>query len=217
MAKCRALKRRKDALPSTPRKKQAILQHYMCVSPTAKQSLKRQSPSLSEKVLENMKGFIQETKQKRYSDARNAMYVISASVSGEKISKGEKTKQRKCMEFRKNLHASNLDLTQENLPVFEHLNDKCAETLCDKTAPHAQCLNRPCKECGVEKLSFHDNELDTSRNARDIKWENIEYTEINVKGRKTRTKLMLVSKKTKPGEMFNHFKSLLETFPGSSK
>ncbi|CAC5422340.1 unnamed protein product [Mytilus coruscus] len=213
-----------------------------------------------------MKGFIHETKQKRNSDARNAMHVISASVSGENISKGEKSKaarklglqprplsggqrirtsvlrsEKSCYEFTKrktgsditsdetknrlmisgyplrfraqeNLHASNLDLTQENLPVFEHLNDICAETLCDKTAPHAQCLNRSCKECGVEKLSFHDNELDISRNARDIKWEKFEYTEINVKGRKTRTKVMLVSKKTKPGEIFNHFKSLLETF-----
>ncbi|VDI32144.1 Hypothetical predicted protein [Mytilus galloprovincialis] len=92
MAKCRALKRLKDTLPASPSKKQAILKHYMCVSPTAKQSLKRQSPSLSEKVLENMKGFIHETKQKRNYDARNAMHVISASVSGEKLSKGEKSK-----------------------------------------------------------------------------------------------------------------------------
>ncbi|CAC5406489.1 unnamed protein product [Mytilus coruscus] len=283
-----------------------------------------------------MKGFIQETKEKRNSDARNAMHVISASVSGEKISKGEKSKAarklglhprrlsggqrirtsilrsekscyeftkrktrsditsdelkkqaynfwispvvsrtssnktdvkrsrigpreyvshqihmlektqtevflefkakypdfkisqrlfesykpffvmpvkqkhrntcccrhhievrilfKKCMEFRKNLHGNNLDLTQEKLLVFEHLKDICAHTLCDdKTAPHAKCLNRSCKECGVEKLSFHDNELDISRNARDIKWEKFEYTEINVKGRKTRTKLILVS------------------------
>ncbi|CAG2227089.1 unnamed protein product [Mytilus edulis] len=41
-----------------------------------------------------MKGFIHETKQKRNYDARNAMHVISASVSGENISKGEKAKQR---------------------------------------------------------------------------------------------------------------------------
>ncbi|CAG2234147.1 unnamed protein product [Mytilus edulis] len=39
-----------------------------------------------------MKGFIHETKQKRNYDARNAMHVISASVSGENISKGEKSK-----------------------------------------------------------------------------------------------------------------------------
>ncbi|VDH97329.1 Hypothetical predicted protein [Mytilus galloprovincialis] len=41
MAKSRALKRLSDALPASPSKKQAILKHYMCVSPTAKQSLKR--------------------------------------------------------------------------------------------------------------------------------------------------------------------------------
>jgi len=355
MAKCRALKKLKDALPSTPRRKIAVLQHYFNNSPTAKQSLKTQSPSLSEKVLENIKGFVTETKQKRNSSARNIMNVISASVSGEKLSNGEKGKTarklgiqprrlsggqrirsfvlksekscyeftkrktradmtsdeikklaydfwispsvsrtspnkkdikrtrigpkeyvshqihllektqievflefkakysdikmsqrlfesykpffvmqvkqkdrntcccrqhievrslfKKCMEFRKHLYALNPDLDKEKCQIFDHLNDMCSETLCDKTAPNFACLNRICTDCGVSKLSFHSDELDKTKNARNVKWEKFEYTKIKVKGGKTRSKLLLVTKETKSGEMFGHFKSLLETFP----
>ena len=39
-----------------------------------------------------MRHFITQTKQKRSNDARNVMHVFSASVSGEKISNGEKSK-----------------------------------------------------------------------------------------------------------------------------
>jgi len=92
MAKCRALKKLKEALPSTSSQRIAIIQHYLSSSPTAKQSVKQRSPSLSDKVLENMRHFITQTKQKRSNDARNVMHVLSASVSGEKISNGEKSK-----------------------------------------------------------------------------------------------------------------------------
>jgi hypothetical protein len=62
-------------------------------SQTAKQSvIKQWSPSLFDKVLENMRHFITQTKQKRSNDSRNVMHVLSASVSGEKIFNGEKSK-----------------------------------------------------------------------------------------------------------------------------
>jgi hypothetical protein len=68
MAKCRALKKLKEALPSTSSQRIAIIQHYLSSSQTAKQSvIKQRSPSLSDKVLENMRHFITQTKQKRSS------------------------------------------------------------------------------------------------------------------------------------------------------
>jgi hypothetical protein len=100
MAKCRALKKLKEALPSTSSQRIAIIQHYLSSSPTAKQSvIKQRSPSLSDKVLENMRHFITQTKQKRSNDARNVMHVLSASVSGEKISNGEKSKAARKLEL----------------------------------------------------------------------------------------------------------------------
>ena len=100
MAKCRALKKLKEALPSTSSQRIAINQHYLSSSPTAKQSvIKQRSPSLSDKVLENMRHFITQTKQKRSNDARNVMHVLSASVSGEKISNGEKSKAARKLEL----------------------------------------------------------------------------------------------------------------------
>jgi hypothetical protein len=41
-------------------------------------------------VFQNIKEFIKDTKFKRNADARNAMNIISASVSGENISQGGK-------------------------------------------------------------------------------------------------------------------------------
>ncbi|CAG2202023.1 unnamed protein product [Mytilus edulis] len=55
-------------------------------------------------------------------------------------------------------------------------------------------------------------ELDTSELAPDIKWERYEYVNIKTKG-SSRRKLMLISKTTKPGEMFTYFKDILKTFP----
>lgn len=102
---------------------------------------------------------------------------------------------------------------RESHPVFEHINDMCAATLCDKTSQKISCLNRNCADCGMSKLSYHADKSDDSKTACKVKWETFEYTKINVKGGKTRTKLMLVTKETNPGEMFRYMKYLLETFP----
>jgi hypothetical protein len=46
-------------------------------------------------VFQNIKEFIKDTKFKRNADARNAMNIISASVSGENISQSGKLVQSK--------------------------------------------------------------------------------------------------------------------------
>ena len=120
---------------------------------------------------------------------------------------------KKCMEFRKNLCSNIPDFDRELYPVFEHINDMCAVTLCDKTSPKISCLNRNCADCGMSKLSYHADELDDSKTACKVKWEKFEYTKINGKGGKTRTKLMFVTKETNPGDMFRYLKYLIENFP----
>ena len=57
-------------------------------------------------------------------------------------------------------------------------------------------------------MSIAENELSTNSNDIDVKWEKYEYTQV---GRKR--KLVLVQKLTKPGEMFDYFKHILEQFP----
>ena len=83
----------KNALPSTPVKRVVVLKHYMSSnSPTARTVTKhnRSDCSVTEHVFQNIKEFIKDTKFKRNADARNAMNIISASVSGENISQGGK-------------------------------------------------------------------------------------------------------------------------------
>ena len=83
----------KNALPSTPVKRVVVLKHNMSSnSLTARTVTKhnRSDCSVTEHVFQNIKEFIKDTKFKRNADARNAMNIISASVSGENISQGGK-------------------------------------------------------------------------------------------------------------------------------
>jgi hypothetical protein len=57
------------------------------------------------------------------------------------------------MEFRKNLCSNIPDFDRESYPVFEHINDMCAATLCDERSPKISCLNRNCADCGMSKLT----------------------------------------------------------------
>ena len=74
---------------------------------------------------------------------------------------------KRCMEFRKNKLKyidGSVRLTG-NYKAFEHLNDAVLDSLCPKDSGEifhkAECLNRNCFECGVEKLDFLPEDLDT--------------------------------------------------------
>ena len=98
MTKSRAIKKLKNALPSTPVKRVVVLKQYMSSnSPTARTVIKHNGSdcSVTEHVFQNIKEFIKDTKFKRNADARNAMNIISASGSGENISQGGKLVQSK--------------------------------------------------------------------------------------------------------------------------
>jgi hypothetical protein len=98
------------------------------------------------------------------------------------------------MEFRKNKLKSidgSVRLTG-NYKVYEHLNDAVLDSLCPKVSGDifhkAECLNRNCSECGVEKLDFLFEELDTSDNCDDVTWGKYEYVTIMMKGGKSKKK-----------------------------
>lgn len=90
-SRSRAMKRLKNSLPKTPEKRIAIVQQYTIKSPTMDTLRKQIGQSSTEDcvpkhVLDNMKEFVQSKKMKRSNEARVAMTLITASVSGENIS-----------------------------------------------------------------------------------------------------------------------------------
>jgi hypothetical protein len=107
-SKHRALKKLKDALPHTPKKRSATLAAYLknAKSPTTKilinadviSSPEEQNEKSTEKaVFRDLKTAIDSCKMKRSNDSISSMNVLVASVSGEEVTK------RKC---RKNLAKS---------------------------------------------------------------------------------------------------------------
>jgi hypothetical protein len=57
-------------------------------------------------------------------------------------------------------------------------------------------------------------EIEVFSSPADVKWQRYEYVNENPKCTATKRRLTLVKKVTKVGEMFDYFKTLLETFPG---
>ena len=74
--------------------------------------------------------------------------------------------------------------------MYEHLKDAVLDSLCPKNSGEifhkAECLNRNCCECGVEKLDFLPEELDTSDYCDDVTWGKYEYVTIIMKGGKSK-------------------------------
>ncbi|MES9883754.1 MAG: hypothetical protein ABW185_23120 [Sedimenticola sp.] len=122
---------------------------------------------------------------------------------------------KSCMKFRKAQHQTWSADDQLEYPVFDHLSDAVESTLCPKpkseTYSKKKCLDRECGNCGVHKLLTHPTEMSESENSETVTWSRYEYADLKVKGRCIR-KLMLVEKKTKPGQLFSYFKHIMGTF-----
>jgi hypothetical protein len=96
MRKHRALKKLRNSLPKSPTMRVSTVVAYISnfKSPTVN-TLKKSSiiktpgesaeKSLGEAVIEDLKATVSATKLKRSDDARAAMNIISASVSGEAV------------------------------------------------------------------------------------------------------------------------------------
>lgn len=121
------------------------------------------------------------------------------------------------MEYRKKLLKGMNTSRANEFRVYDHLTDIVNETLCPKSETdqfHTKaCIDRECDQCGVNNLKFMPEEMDTSENAANLKWECYEYVNVTAKGGKIRRKLQIVRKYTKPGELYKLFKELLKTFP----
>lgn len=119
---------------------------------------------------------------------------------------------RTCMDFRRRHAPSGADNASVTYPVYEHLSDAVATTLCEKQSGsdvyNKSCLDRTCVSCGVSGFKLSPEELNTAESAPNVKWERYEYVSMRDK-----QKLTLVRKITKPAEMFEYFKEVLKTFP----
>lgn len=89
--KHRALKSVKKALSISPAKRTEVLKSYILSSPTCNQIINRaESKSIaSDEILADVKKVIDKAKNKRTDEARTAVAMISASFSGENISKAK--------------------------------------------------------------------------------------------------------------------------------
>ena len=121
---------------------------------------------------------------------------------------------RRCMQLRAALRKKH-NITSEDCPVFDHSSDLIEKTLCERQEGkfRMSCLNRECTSCGVRRDLFMPAELDVSESAEEVDWERYEYRNFTHSGTQVKRKLVLVKKKTKIGELYQHLISLLETFP----
>lgn len=73
---------------------------------------------------------------------------------------------RSCMSYRRDVLKGKPEVERETYPVYEHLSELVEETMCNKVDAsyhRLSCINRQCKECGVEDLKLMPEEQDTSR------------------------------------------------------
>ena len=121
------------------------------------------------------------------------------------------------MQFRKSILKNKSNVEIESYPIFEHISDIVKLTLCqqmeDEDFNDIRCLNRECDKCGVNNIQLLPEELDTSEDSVNVKWERYEYINIPGKGGKMCRKLQFVTKETKPGIMFQYLLKLLTDFP----
>lgn len=74
----------------------------------------------------------------------------------------------------------------QQYPVFNSQCDTIQETHCTKSDSedffNINCLNRDCARCGVEKVPFLHEVLDTSEAACNVTWEKFDYITNKSKG-----------------------------------
>ena len=120
-----------------------------------------------------------------------------------------------CMEFRRQLDEQ---LPEEKYTVYKHVSDLVNEMLCPKKNGNEYhkplCLQRNCENCGIDGFKISNKENDITETAPIVKWRKFEYVVIGVNSDNSeKKKLQLVDKLTPPGEMFLHFKNLLQRYP----
>lgn len=115
---------------------------------------------------------------------------------------------RACKSVRRNL----IDKMEgvDDISSFDSLGDVIKETMCQQQT--SACINRKCKNCGVQNLELLKEEMDTSQSAEKVTWQKYEYNTVSTNGKDLR-KLRLVTVNSTVGELFTYFMHLLEKFP----
>lgn len=93
MEKCRFLKKLKEVLPSSPKKRAAIMSDLIKQeTPKTRSTITKLAPnSVEETVICNIKEFVKDTKLKRSNEARRALATVTASISNENLQQDVKT------------------------------------------------------------------------------------------------------------------------------
>ena len=115
-------------------------------------------------------------------------------------------------QIKKKLKNENTDF---DLPTYSRLTELLEETFCPKeneqTYHKLSCLSRNCKNCGVHKVTFSDDEL--SMDGECVSWSRYKYVELkgveNSDGT-PRKRLSIMTEKTPPGELIEYFVQLLQ-------
>ena len=86
-----------------------------------------------------------------------------------------------CMEFRRQ---RNHQRPEEKYTVYKHVSHLVNETLCPKKDGSEyhdpQCLERNCKNCGIDGFRISNKEKDITETAPIVKWKKFEYVVIGV-------------------------------------
>ncbi|CAG2241021.1 unnamed protein product [Mytilus edulis] len=151
--KHRIIKRLKNALTRTPKRRSATLATYLQHTKSPAVEILRQrevlySPedqmdmSIEKAVLQDIKTATNSCKPKRSKDSVISMNVLVESISGNKVTE---------------------------------TSDLVDVTLCNKKdhVPNISCLKRDCGEYGINKLELLTEETDDLDTAQLVKWRNL--------------------------------------------
>ena len=109
------------------------------------------------------------------------------------------------MQFRKSILKNKSNVEREIYPIFEHISDIAKLTCVNKMKTK--------NKCGVNNIQRLPEELNTSEDSVNVKWEWYEYINIPWKGGKMCRKLQFVTKGTNTGIIFQHILKLLTDCP----
>ena len=115
-----------------------------------------------------------------------------------------------CMDYRRSIFAKDEERSRL-FKVYDSLNELVDETLCENPGNEfhkSECLHRSCENCGTRKFQLLPEESTRTNSFATVKWQKFDYVETGEKRR-----LQLIEMQTSPGEMFDYFTKLLETFP----
>ncbi len=94
--------------------------------------------------------------------------------------------------------------------IYEDVGDLISDTLC--ATPSRKCMERKCKDCGINKLDLLNEEHCENNTHGTVKWCKYEYRTRSTSKGKDKKRLTLVEKETSPAEFLTHFRKCVEAY-----